>query len=204
MVGSPPICRSHATPYGKAVAIPDAVRANVIRRVRSMGRSERAVVMWASVIGFRFDLATLVDALGWDETRVRAALENARLLALVAPGTPEGTDFWFRHALVRDIVYTEFVSTRVRALHRRIARALQRTATSGAAPLAELAYHYWAGGDARRALRYNELAGDNAAALHASADARMLYTRALSLADPDSASYARLEKKIGCVVEPAL
>jgi predicted ATPase len=67
-----------------------------------------------------------------------------------------------------------------------------------------LAYHYWAGGDARRALRYNELAGDNAAALHASADARMLYTRALSLADPDSASYARLEKKIGCVVEPAL
>ena len=62
--------------------IPDAVRANVIRRVRSMRRSERAVVMWASVIGFRFDLSTLVDALGWDETRVRAALESARLLAL--------------------------------------------------------------------------------------------------------------------------
>jgi predicted ATPase len=185
------------------VAIPETVRASIIRRVRSMDRGERAVVMWASVIGFRFELATLVEAAPWDETRVRAALERARLLALVEPGLPEGTYFCFRHALVRDIIYTEFVSTRVRTLHRRIARALQRTAPQGAAPIAELAYHYWAGGDARRALRYNELAGDGAAALHARVDARMFYTRALGLVEPDSRSYARLEKKMGLVVEPA-
>ena len=166
-----------------------------------MDRSERAVVMWASVIGLRFDLTTLVEAAAWDESRVRGALERACALALVEPSAAEGNQFCFRHALVRDIIYSEFVSTRVRVLHRRIARALQRTAPEGAAPLADLAYHYWAGGDARRALRYNELAGDGAAALHARADARMFYTRALGLVEPDSPSYARLEKKLGLVVE---
>lgn len=184
------------------MAIPDAVRTNVIRCVRSMERSERAILMWASVIGFRFDVSTLVEAAGCDEPRVRAALERARLLALVEPGLPHGACFWFRHALVRDIIYTEFVSTRVRVLHRRIARALERAAPPGTELLGELAYHYWAGGDARRALRYNELAGDSAAALHAPADAHVLYTRALSFAEPDTPPYARLEKKLAQVAEP--
>jgi len=167
-----------------------------------MKRSERAILMWASVIGFRFDLSTLVAAAGCDETRVRTALERARLLELVETNRPDGANFWFRHALVRDIIYTEFVNTRVRVLHRRIARALQRTAPPGAALLGELAYHYWAGGDARRALRYNELAGDSAAALHAPADARVLYTRALSLIEPNTPQYARLERKLALVTEP--
>jgi predicted ATPase len=167
-----------------------------------MNRSERAVVMWASVIGLRFELSTLVEAAPWDETRVRDALERARHLALVEPGPPESTHFFFRHALVRDVIYAEFVGTRVRALHRRIARALARTAPRDAEPLAELAYHYWAGGDARRALRYNERAGDGAAAVHARIDARVFYMRAMGLVEPDSPSYARLEKKMRLVVEP--
>ncbi len=166
-----------------------------------MERGERAIVMWASVIGFRFALSTLIDASARDETRVRAALDCARVLALVEPEQPEGSHFCFRHALVREIVYSEFVNIPVRKLHRRIARALKRTAPQDGEPVAELAYHYWAGGDARRALRYNELAADSAAAVHARADARMLYLRALSLAEPASASYARLQKKMELVVE---
>jgi predicted ATPase len=200
-VGWPPILNCRVTRYRETVPIPEAVRASIIRRMRAMDRCERSIVMWASVIGCRFDVAILVEAAPCDEARVRAALERAHSLELVEPGPAQGEYFSFRHALVRDVIYAEFVSLRVRLLHRRIARAVQRAASAGEAPIAELAYHYWAGGDSRQALRYNELAGDNAAALHARTDARAFYLRALGLVNAGSRSYARLQKKLELVGE---
>ncbi|HWT05896.1 MAG TPA: hypothetical protein VN224_09095, partial [Xanthomonadales bacterium] len=105
----------------------------------------------------------------------------------------------FRHALTRDIIYAELLTERTRPLHRRIAQTLERIAAGGDAPVDDLAYHSWAAGDVRRALRYNELAGDRAAAVHAEDDARTYYDRARGASAVDSRAYARLTAKLNAI-----
>jgi predicted ATPase len=195
----PPIPRPAAARYRGWVLIPETVRATVLGRIRLMERTERAIVMCASVIGRRFEVAVLTEAAACDEAPVRAALERACALQLiVADDSPEW--FAFRHALTRDVIYAELVNAPIRPMHRRIARALERSPMIDQ-PLEDLAYHAWAGGDLHRALRYNELAGDRAAAVHATADAQTYYARARGLFPVDSDAYARLTEKMDALGE---
>lgn len=190
----PPIPPARAARYRCLVSIPDALRTTVLGRLRRLARSDRAVVMRASVVGRHFDVHVVTATAGCPETRVRAALERACRLQIVEAS---GDDrYSFRHALTRDIIYGEFLEVRVRPLHRRIARVLEKSVPPGSAALEELAYHSWAGGDVRRAVRYNELAGDNAAAVYAGDDARRYYARARSLIDVGSVVYVRLTQKL--------
>jgi predicted ATPase len=164
-----------------------------------MAAEQRAVVMRASVIGQRFDLFVLLATATDSEADVRTALELACRLDLVEADEPPRERFRFRHALTRDIIYSELQRLHVRSIHRRIARALELAPHS--VSLGELAYHTWAAGDARRSLRYNELAGDDAAAIHANDDARVYYSRAQSLVAVDSGAFLRLSRKIESVGE---
>ncbi len=164
-----------------------------------MDRIERAIVMRASVIGRRFHVAVLTATATFPEARVRAALERACALQLVVEDDPAGERYAFRHALTRDVIYEELMKGRVRPLHGRIARVLERMVPSGEAALDDLAYHAWAAGDIRRGVRYNELAGDRAAAVHAPEDARTYYARARGLLPVESGAYARLGEKLRTV-----
>lgn len=196
-VGTPPIPPASVVRYGFTVPIPDMLRTTVLRRLRSLDRRARDVVMRASAVGREFDLQVVVATATHSEGEVRAALERACLVELVMAS---GYDrYAFRHALLRDIIYSELLDGRVRPLHRRIARALERMRRSRDIPLEELAYHSWVGGDGRRALRYNELAGDNAAGVHAREDAQRYYARARSLTEIDSAAYFRLTQKLEAI-----
>jgi predicted ATPase len=178
------------------VVIPDAVRSTVLARIQRLDAEARAVLMRASVIGRRFDLAILVATASSPEARVRSALDSAMRMQLIVRDGGAGERFSFRHALTRDIVYAELQALGVRPLHRRIVRALERAAACDDVPLEDLAYHAWAAVDARRALRYNERAGDAAAELHALADARTHYARARSVVDVGSAPFLRLSEKL--------
>jgi len=181
------------------VLIPETVRATVLGRIRLMDRLERAVVMRASVIGRRFHVAVLTATANFPEARVRAALERACALQLVVEDDAARERYAFRHALTRDVIYEELMKGRVRPLHRRIARVLEGMLSNGDAPLDDLAYHAWAAGDIRRGVRYNELAGDRAAAVHAREDARTYYARARGLLPVESGAYARLGEKLRTV-----
>jgi len=178
------------------VVIPDAVRTTVLGRIQRLDRCERGVVMRASVIGRRFDLGILMATAPCSEVKVRAALERACGLQLIVADGRGADRYAFRHALTRDIIYSEFLAGRVRPLHRRITRALERVGRSDDGSLGDLAFHSWAAGDVKRALRYNERAGDHAAAIHAREDARAHYARARSLIEVDSDAYARLTQKL--------
>ena len=156
---------------------------------------ERVVVMHASVIGRRFDVDVLVETAAGPERDVRAALERACSLDLLVAETEPNDAYTFRHALTRDIIYTELLTLAVRPIHGRIARALERAPERGAR-LEQLAYHSWAAGDVRRCVKYNELAGDGAAAIAAFDDAKSYYSRARSLVAMDSPAAKRLDRKL--------
>lgn len=156
-------------------------------------------MMCASAVGRSFELDILAEIAGIPEYSVCETLRRACDLQIVV--SSGAGRYAFRHALTRDIVYAECLSVRSRALHRRIARALERSRRSGATALADLAYHAWAARDARRALRYNERAGDDAAAVHATGDARRYYLRARSVIEIGSSAYERLNEKLRALRE---
>jgi predicted ATPase len=189
-----PILNRPPPSYRGGMAIPDRVRATVLERIDRMSFFERTILMHAAVIGPRFDLYVLVESTRTDELRVRTALERARMLDLVVVDAIESRSYAFRHALTRDIVYAELLQLRIRPIHRRIARALERGPR--AERLEALAFHWWAAGDARRSLKYNELAGDNASALYAFEDARAFYARALRCVESNSTAATRLNEKV--------
>jgi predicted ATPase len=182
--------------YRCRVSIPDELRSTVLRRLSQLTRTERSVVMRAAAVGRHFRVSVLADVAARDETAVRAVLERASALQIVEASGPDR--YAFRHALTRDIIYEECFNGPVRALHRRIARALEK-AGGGNEALADLAYHAWASGDCRRSVRYNERAGDNAAALHADDDARRYYQRARSTMAFGSTAYVRLTEKLRAI-----
>jgi predicted ATPase len=184
------------------VTIPDAVRTTVLERLRRLDPAARAVLMRASVVGRRFDLELLTLIARRPESRVRAALDGAARLQLIVADATHPSRFAFRHALTRDIVYAEFVAARARPLHRRIVVAMEKSVRSSDVSLEDLAYHAWAALDAKRGLRYNEQAGDVAAALHAPADARAHYARARSLTAAGSRAYDRLCEKLRALDGP--
>ena len=107
-----------------------------------------------------------------------------------------GDWYAFRQAVIRDVAYEEFVATRVRPIHRRIARALERCAGAEGISLDDLAYHSWLARDAVRGRGYDEIAGERAVAVFAEAQARVYYARAREFAAQVSEQYRRLSSKL--------
>lgn len=174
--------------------VPAALRASVLRRLRALEIIEREILLRASAIGREFDLALAVAAADRADEAVHAALERARALQFLEALAADR--YSFRHALTREIIYGELLGEHIPPLHRRIAKALEVAFEAGEPVLEALAHHAWTGRDARRGLRYNELAGDNAAAVHAYEDARRYYRRARSLIEIGSLGYGRLTEKL--------
>jgi predicted ATPase len=179
-----------------AAPIPDTLRASVLERLKLLPRGDRSVLMCASVIGRRFEVGVLIATAVRSRAQIDVALERGCGLQLIEAEDEAGEHYWFRHALTRDVIYGELLASRTRPLHRRIGRALEDPHVLEDGAIEQLAYHWWAAGDARRGLRYNELAGDRAAALYAAADALTHYGRALSLTRIASPEHARLTCKV--------
>lgn len=175
------------------------LRAAMHDRLRSFTAVHRELLMHAAALGRDFDLGVLASVLGRPTPQLRHAIRLACAHQLLEPiaGTPDA--FQFRHALTRDALYEELVSTQLRPLHRRIGIALEQRSGKRPPTIEELAFHWWAAGDRARGSRYNEAAGDRARAIHAGAEARAYYHRALDLLGKRSAVRMRIEQKIGAI-----
>ncbi len=94
--------------------VPDSVQGLVQMRLDRLAPRDRQAAQAASVLGQRFAPAALrhlLDDSGYGGER----LGEQRLLR------PEGEDWLFAHALIRDGVYASLLSSRRRALHRKAA-----------------------------------------------------------------------------------
>ncbi len=163
---------------------PSNLTDTVAERLSRLEPSLRSVVVQASVIGRRFDSETLRAVARRPERLILEALRQARDLHLIAEDALTGTWYEFTHELIRGLVYRQLLKREALPLHARIAQHLERSAH---APnrIAELAYHWAAAGDAKKAVHYNALAGEMAMNVHAHGDVARFYRRALQFA-PDS------------------
>jgi len=172
--------------------LPQTVRATLLERLRPFDEAERRVVGQAAVIGRTFGLPLLATTLQTEPSALLPTLRRARDFQLVEEVTP--AVFRFRHGLTRDAIYEGFLGAELQPRHRTIALALE-AAPAQERSLEALAYHWWAAGEGARAARYNEMAGDAAAGVHAHEDAIAFYERSLEF-DLDALSRAAITKKI--------
>ncbi len=158
--------------------LPQMVRATLLERLRPFDDAQRRILTQAAVIGRTFGLQLLATTLETEEELLLSTLRRARDFQLVEE-IGAGL-FRFRHDLTREAIYGNVLDAEMQPRHRAIALALE-TSASEKGSLEALGFHWWAAGDPARSARYNALAGDEAARVHAHEDAITCYERALEL-----------------------
>ncbi len=186
----------NALQRGPRAELPISIRGAVLGRAALLSEEQRKILALAAVLGERFSVERLVTLANGRREDVLLTLERARALQLVQDLQDAPGELTFRHALTQEILYGELLAERVRPLHEAIGRELERRPDREAVSI-ELAHHWWRAGDMPRAIEYAELAGDQAFAIGAMADAISYYERALSERKDGGVGVAGLEHKIG-------
>jgi class 3 adenylate cyclase/tetratricopeptide (TPR) repeat protein len=164
------------------VAIPDSVQSLITVGLDRLPEDARRTLQAASVIGRTFDEELLrAVAEGEDVGADLRELERRDLIWATAGG--QRPAYTFRHALTAEAAYGSMLVKRRRAVHGRVAVALEaatRDHVEDVAPL--LARHFHEAGDDVATLTYAMMAGDAAARLYANAEAEAHYRTGLDVA----------------------
>lgn len=151
--------------------VPETVRQLIERQANSLDRIEQRLLEAGSVAGAEFSTAAVAAALGELpmelEARCADLVQRGLFLSAREPvSSPDGTTsarFAFRHALYQEILYGRVPPARRAELHGAIGAQLERAHPDAAREIAtELATHFDRAGDAARAVRYLEHAGNAA------------------------------------------
>ena len=162
--------------------MPESLRDALLMRVERLSPAARDVLGLASVAGRSVGHQLLAAASPLPDTELPAALREA-IAHRVLVNAPGGTDYEFRHALMREAVYDDLLPGERVPLHRRVAESIEADpalAPTGSA-IGELAYHWHVAGDAERALGAAIEAAAVAERRHAHAEAQVQLERALEL-----------------------
>lgn len=127
-----------------SLAIPQGVRQAVGERLGVLSGTADAALSVAAVIGFAFDLDLLGRAAPDIEVEsLYEAMAEAEEAGVVESVGTHAGGYRFRHAIVRETLYSELSTTRVALVHRRIGSAIESLHARDLTPhLGELAFHY--------------------------------------------------------------
>jgi class 3 adenylate cyclase/tetratricopeptide (TPR) repeat protein len=204
----------------EAATLPSTVQSLLAARLDSLPRSERRLLLHASVVGQTFWEGSLEKAAaeeGLDLRSTIAALEEKDLLVPSTGSRLAGEQAYaFKHVLIRDVAYGMLPKSVRYQKHVEVGEFIrERAGERGDAVVGMVAEHYAraaalgseAGLDPEalfelqtRALEALEAAGDAAAALYSNAEAFERYTAALELSEHlEPAARARIGEKQGDV-----
>ncbi|HET7574443.1 MAG TPA: AAA family ATPase [Solirubrobacterales bacterium] len=161
--------------------LPDTLRDAILLRADGLSDAGRDALEATAVVGVQVDL-DLAEGLVGTAAGLTELIERGLLLEA------GGGRAIFRHALTREVVYSEVPWPRRRALHRRVAADLE----ASGAPAAVVAEHWLAGREFEPARRALLAAATGSCAVHAYRDAAQALRRALELWPEDGEESGRL------------
>jgi tetratricopeptide (TPR) repeat protein len=183
------------------ISLPTTLRGVLSARIDRLPESARHTLQMAAVIGRFFDLRIL-QRLAQTE-RVDEQVSVLQKAALVEVRGGEGA---FRHALIQDAAYDSILMKRRPELHRLTGEALEEMQAERTEEFAALLAHHFFAAEDPRSLKYDTLAGQNAARLYANAEAATHFKRALETGERlgiDAARLRDLYLQLGAVYELA-
>ncbi|HVE92059.1 MAG TPA: adenylate/guanylate cyclase domain-containing protein [Actinomycetota bacterium] len=161
------------------VDVPLSIELLLMSRVIGLPDHVREVLEVAAVMGSGFLLEELAASLDQTPDQVAESLWTLARQDLIRESWDgRRPRFVFKHVLLEGVVQASVPGARLKAIHRRVARALLRC---GGEP-ARLAHHFARSGEAARAASSSEEAGRRAMSVGAWEEARELLVRARELA----------------------
>lgn len=150
-----------------SLALPDASRDIVRRRLAVLDDEGRVLLQTAAVFGMDFDVGLLADVAESDSMRTLEALQPSLQACLILAVQENAGRFRFAHGLIRETLYAEVPIARRAQLHAAIATRMERLRPP---PASEIAHHFHRSlpvGDAARALHWTRAAGEAASLVYA-------------------------------------
>ncbi|HKP84796.1 MAG TPA: AAA family ATPase [Blastocatellia bacterium] len=172
------------------LGVPENVRRLIEKQIERLGSEEQRVLEAASVVGLECSAIAIAAALASDVVPVEERCEGlARRHQFLSPSWPvELPDgeitprHKFIHGLYMDVLYNRLAVSRRAQMHLRVGNAGERIYGERVTEIAaELAVHFEQGRDLHRAVKYLQLAAENAAGSFANHEAITLIKRAVEL-----------------------
>lgn len=183
-------------PVHGALPLPPTIQAAITERLARLSPHARELVGVAATIGRAFGFDLLARAASADEDTLMRGLDELWQRRVIRERGPDAYDF--SHDKLREVAYMALSATRRRALHRRLAQALEEI-HAGALDMisGQIADHYLKAGEPARAIEFLERAGNRARALFANDEAERYYRTLVRQLDeldrPLDAAHARKE-----------
>jgi tetratricopeptide (TPR) repeat protein len=182
-------CTLVADPEALRQQVPDTVEGAVLSRIDRLPPGEQLTLKVAAVIGRSFLYRTVRDVHPRQvvEDLLRTYLDDLarRELTALAALEPE-LSYLFKHIITRQVAYDTLLFAQRQALHRAVAGWHEQAYADNLAPYYPLLVHHWHGAeDMAQERRYAQLAGEQAAAQFANAEAEIYLSRALALTTKD-------------------
>ncbi|HSJ00003.1 MAG TPA: AAA family ATPase [Patescibacteria group bacterium] len=175
----------------EAATLPPTVRALVLSRLAAIADLDLQILGAGAIIGRTFDVELVRRVSGRRPEEAVLSLERLRDHGLLVerPAARGSAEWDFDHDKTRAVVLQEMTVSRRRLLHRRAAAALETwRSPGGRRPWGTIAAHLLEASEPRVAAHRFRRAGDEAAALHANAEALTHYRAALAHAPSEMAS----------------
>ncbi|MEE9570333.1 MAG: tetratricopeptide repeat protein, partial [Gammaproteobacteria bacterium] len=161
--------------------VPEGVRLVIGRRLDRLSEQTPKVLTAAAVLGRMFELRVLEELEGFDPDDVLDAIEEAEAARLIgAASIGRAAGYAFTHELIRHTLLDGLSLPRRQRLHFRIANALETVQPGRVADIARHCYQAGTAIDPAKAIHYLKLAGEDALAAAAAADALYYFDTALS------------------------
>jgi class 3 adenylate cyclase/predicted ATPase len=188
--------------------ISPTVQGVLAARIDRLAADEKEFVQQLAIIGREFPLNLVRRVVSQPEEelyRLLASLQRKEFL-YEQPAFPE-VEYHFKHALTQEVAYGSVLQDRRRALHERTAQAIEALYQFTLEEhYSELAQHYRRTENAPKAVRYLQLAGQQAAQRSANTEAVTLLTEAVALVHqlPAIPEYVRQELTLQTTLGPLL
>ncbi len=182
-----------------------SMTAIVAERFARLSSSAETALIFGAVLGERFDLGTLVAATGLRDDQLLDAIGESIEAGFVRAATrTPGLAFVFTHELVRVAAIERISSGDLTRAHGLVARAICAEAPDDRQRSREVARHFAAAGERRRAAEYFLRAARHALEVFANEDARENAAAGLALSDPGDPEQRGLRYELVDVHERSL
>ena len=181
------------------ITIPPTVQALLASRIDRLPPDQKTFLQMLAVLGreFRLTLIRRVTRTAENELeRILAELQRGEFI-FEQPAFPD-TEYSFKHALTQEVAYSSVLLERREEFHEDVAQAIEGLFQAQLNEhFTDLAYHYSRSGNAPKAVKYLQLAGQQAIQRSAHGEAIIQFNVALDLLKTLPEMPQRVQEELG-------
>jgi tetratricopeptide (TPR) repeat protein len=178
--------------------IPPTVQAILAARIDRLTAEEKDLLQTLAVIGKDLPLELIKVVTGKKEEQLEPILVDLQVSEFIyEQPSLAGAEYTFKHALTQEVAYNSVLAERRRAIHDETARAIEALYQQHLEDhYTGLVHHYIRGNDAAKALRYAQLAAEQAMGRGAYPEATSMLETAVKLLNKMPEGVGRLRAEL--------